>query len=358
VDLATILSDYDADSPLDRASTAPGSWYTDPRIADLERRGVWGNTWQAVARTAQVDAPGQYATAEVGGEPIVVVRGRDSVLRAFFNVCRHHAAAVCTHAEGRAENLRCPYHGWTYDLDGRFKSAPDTDGMKCFEPAEQGLVPISVGTWENLVFVHLDANAPSLEQYLGDLGARTKPLGLGTLKFAGRREWILRCNWKVFVDNYLDGGYHVPFLHKGLSSILSFKEYTIETFDQVCLQSSAIDATGGDAMTAAVRKGKALYFWLYPNLMLNWYEGYLDTNLVQPLGIDRMRVVRLLLRRRLAGRPRRHREEHEGQRAYPGRGSCDLRVGAARALIPRLRQGTPVGTTRSRRAPVSPPPGA
>ena len=291
MDLATILSDYDAESPLDRASTAPGSWYTDPRIADLEKCGVWGNTWQVVARAAQVEAPGQYATAEVGGEPIVVVRGRDSVLRAFFNVCRHHAAAVCTQAEGRADNLRCPYHGWTYDLDGRFKSAPDTDGMKCFEPAEHGLVPISVGTWESLVFVHLDAKAPSLEQHLGDLVARTKPLRLDMLRFAGRREWILRCNWKVFVDNYLDGGYHVPFLHKGLNSILSFKEYTIETFDQACLQSSSIDATRGDAMTAAVRKGKALYFWLYPNLMLNWYEGYLDTNLVQPLGIDRMRVV-------------------------------------------------------------------
>jgi choline monooxygenase len=291
VDLASLLADYDAESPLDRASTAPGSWYTDPRIAELERRGVWANTWQAVARVEQVAAPGQYATAEVGGEPVVVVRGRDAVLRAFFNVCRHHAAAVCTEAEGRADHLRCPYHGWTYGLDGRFQTAPDVDGMKCFEPEDHGLVPVSVATWEKLVFVHLDARPPPLEEHLGELAVRAKALRFDALQFAGRREWIVRCNWKVFVDNYLDGGYHVPFLHKRLASVLSLKTYATETFGHVCLQSSPIDATGGDATTAAARKGKALYFWLYPNLMLNGYDGYLDTNLVLPLGVDRTRVV-------------------------------------------------------------------
>ena len=291
VDLAGILADYDESAPLESASTIPGSWYTDARVAELEKRAVWGNTWQMVARADQLAVPGSYVTADVGGEPVVVVRGKDDVLRAFFNVCRHHAAAVCTKAEGRADNLRCPYHGWTYGLDGRFKSAPDVDGMKCFAAEDNSLVPIAVDVWEGLVFVHLDAAAEPLARHLGGLVDRVRPLGLGALKFAGRREWILQCNWKVFVDNYLDGGYHVPFLHKGLNSILSFKEYAIECFDRVCLQSSAIDPTAGEAMTASVRKGKALYYWLYPNLMLNWYEGYLDTNLVLPLGIDRMKVV-------------------------------------------------------------------
>jgi choline monooxygenase len=118
-----------------------------------------------------------------------------------------------------------------------------------------------------------------------------KPLGLAGLHFAERREYTLNCNWKVFVDNYLDGGYHVPHLHKGLNSILDYKEYTIENFERFCLQSSPIDASGGEAMTAAVRKGQALYYWLYPNVMFNWYEGYLDTNFVIPLGIDKMKVI-------------------------------------------------------------------
>ena len=145
--------------------------------------------------------------------------------------------------------------------------------------------------WEKFVFVYLDPDPPSLKKYLGELVPQFQPLRLDTLHFAGRREWIIKCNWKVFVDNYLDGGYHVPHLHKGLNSILDYKQYTIENGERFCLQSSPIEAAGGEAMTAAVRKGQALYYWIYPNLMLNWYEGYLDTNLVLPLGVDKMRVI-------------------------------------------------------------------
>jgi choline monooxygenase len=135
-------------------------------------------------------------------------------------------------------------------------------------------------------------NPPPIDSALGSrLVSELATLKLGGLSFAGRREWTLACNWKVFVDNYLDGGYHVPHLHKGLSSVLSFKDYAIECFDRVCLQSSPIDGGGGEVETAAVRTGRALYYWVYPNLMLNWYDGYLDTNLVVPLGVDRVKVV-------------------------------------------------------------------
>jgi choline monooxygenase len=192
---------------------------------------------------------------------------------------------------GKAQRLQCPYHGWTYGLDGSLKGVPDFEGVKNFDRSKNGLIPISVDTWEKFVFICLDQRAPSLKQFLGELVERFKPLQLHKLKFCERREFILKCNWKVFVDNYLDGGYHVPYLHKGLNSILDYKEYTIENGRNFCLQSSPIDASGGEAMTAAVRKGEALYYWLYPNLMLNWYEGYLDTNLVIPLGIDRMKVI-------------------------------------------------------------------
>ncbi len=290
-ELEAILAGYDEAAPLAEASTLPGPWYTDARIAERERRTVFSRTWQMVGRADQVELPGQYVTAEVAGEPIVVVRGNDGVLRAFFNVCRHHAAAVMTEPEGRAERLTCPYHGWTYGLEGQLKSTPELEGICNFDRARNGLVPAHVATWEKLVFVHLDPDPPPIDRYLGEMVEQVASLGLGALHHAGRREWTLRCNWKVFVDNYLDGGYHVPYLHRGLNSVLSFKDYTIETFERFCLQWSPVVPRGGDPATASARKGRALYYWLYPNLMLNWYEGYLDTNLVLPLGIDRMKVV-------------------------------------------------------------------
>ena len=289
--LQRILTSFNPNAPLAEAHTIPGPWYTDERIAQLERQTVFSRSWQMVASAEQVAEPGQYVTAEVGGEPIVVVRGQDSELRAFFNVCRHHAAAVMTEACGTAQRLQCPYHGWTYGLDGSLKGVPDFDGVKNFDRTKNGLMPVNVDVWEKFVFVHLDPDPPSLEDFLGDMVKQFKPLRLDQLHFAGRREWIIDCNWKVFVDNYLDGGYHVPYLHKGLNSILDYAEYTITNGTRYCLQSSPIDASGGEAMTASVRQGQALYYWLYPNFMLNWYEGYLDTNLVLPLGIDKMKVI-------------------------------------------------------------------
>ena len=289
--LDQVLSDFDETLPLAEATTIPASWYIDPRVGELERRAVFAGNWQPVGRTDQVAEPGQYLTAEVAGEPIVVVRGQDRTLRAFFNVCRHHAAAVMTEPCGRAERLRCPYHGWTYGLDGVLASTPQLEGVERFDRLQNSLVPLSVAVWEKFVFVHVGPDPTPLDRHLGALEGLLRPLGLEGLTFVERREWTLECNWKVFVDNYLDGGYHIPYLHRGLNSILQFRDYTIENFDRSCLQSSPIDASGGEAMTASVRKGQALYYWLYPNFMLNWYEGYLDTNLVVPLGQDRMKVI-------------------------------------------------------------------
>ena len=290
--LETVLGRFDATAPLARASTIPADWYTDLRVEALERRTVWSRTWQLVGRAAQVAVPGGFVTAEVAGEPVVVVRGSDGVLRGFFNVCRHHAAAVMTAPCGKVDRLRCPYHGWTYDLAGQLRGVPEFDGVQGFDRQATGLVPLAVSTWEGFVFVHLDPDPVPLDRYLGDLVGQVEPLGLSALAFCERREYTLACNWKVFVDNYLDGGYHVPHLHKSLSSVLTYTDYTIECFERFCLQSSPIEAgDGADPAAAAVRKGRALYYWIYPNLMLNWYEGHLDTNLVVPLGVDRTKVV-------------------------------------------------------------------
>jgi choline monooxygenase len=291
--LRAIVRSYARDAPLSEASTIPAAWYTDPRIEDLERRTVFSRSWQVAARIEQLREAGAYVTCEAAGEPIVVVRGQDGVLRAFHNVCRHHAAAVVTAPEGTASVLRCPYHGWTYGLDGSLKGTPDFTGVCNFDRSANGLVPIAVAEWERWVFVRVDSEGPSLEAFLGaDLAARAGDLNLGLLHWMERRTYSLACNWKVFVDNYLDGGYHVPHLHKGLDSVLDYASYTIENGGRYSLQSSPLVSEGAEVGTAAVRRGaRALYYWIYPNFMINGYGDALDTNLVIPRGVDRTDVV-------------------------------------------------------------------
>jgi phenylpropionate dioxygenase-like ring-hydroxylating dioxygenase large terminal subunit len=290
--LREILHSYNDQSPLQESSTIPSSWYVDERVAQLERQNVFGGTWQAVARQDQLQRPGQFVTTQLAGEPLVVVRSGDGQLRAFYNVCRHHAAAVVTDETGDATIFRCPYHGWSYGLDGALKGAPEFEGVCGFDRAKNGLVPVQCDAWERFVFVNLDPQARPLANFLGGLVARVTPLNLASLRFFERRVYTLGCNWKVFVDNYLDGGYHVPHLHKALNSVLDYTQYTIECDDRYCLQSSPMVASNEDAATSATRQGeRAWYFWQYPNFMINLYKGYMDTNLVLPGGVDRCTVI-------------------------------------------------------------------
>ena len=293
--LSELIDSYDPNAPLEQAATIPAPWYTDERIYDLELPTVFASSWQFAARLDQLRLSGNYVTADVAGEPIVIVRGNDNILRGFYNVCRHHAAAVMTEPEGKASQLRCPYHGWTYSLAGELKGTPDFTGVCNFDRSTNGLAPIDLGQWENWVFVRLGTFDPeaSLQNLLGaDLIEQIRPLKLQDLHWLERRHYTFDCNWKVFVDNYLDGGYHVPHLHKGLDSVLDYSNYQIENGKRFCLQWSPIVSEGAEAQTGAVRKGdRALYYWIYPNFMINWYDGAMDTNLVIPRGVDKTEVI-------------------------------------------------------------------
>ena len=185
--LHDILASYNDRSPLDQAYTIPASWYVDERVAELERQNVFGRTWQVVARADQLQQPGQYVTSDLAGEPLVIVRGGDRQLRAFYNVCRHHAAAVVTEAQGTASVLRCPYHGWSYGLDGSLKGAPEFEGVCSFDRAQNGLLPVPVETWEQFVFVNLDPKASPLAAFLGGMMQRVAPLSARSISLSAGR---------------------------------------------------------------------------------------------------------------------------------------------------------------------------
>ena len=288
-----ILNLYHPAEPLERAWTIPAPWYFDTRIERLEREGVFAANWQVVGRLDRVEKPGQFFTIDVNQEPLLIVRGEDGKLRAFYNVCRHHAAAVESQASGCAKQFRCPYHGWTYGNDGALKGMVEFEGVRDFERKDNGLVPIRVDTWENFVFVNLDGKAAPLQEFLGKVPSLVAPLRLTErLHYFDRRIYTLQCNWKVYVDNYLDGGYHVPHAHKGLSSVVEYTKYTVENFERSCLQSSPLDASAAlDSAIGATRQGHAFYLWIYPNFMINAYSGVMDTNLVLPLGIGKCAVI-------------------------------------------------------------------
>jgi len=275
------LDRFDASSPIEEARTPPTSWYLDPAILDAETRSVFHDRWHFAARAAQVREPGAFVAVCIGDQPVVVVRGDDGVLRALHNVCRHHAACVAS-GEGTADVLTCPYHGWSYRLDGRLKSAPGMGQQRGFDLAAMSLPEVAVAEWGPFVLVCL-GEAPDLHAELAPLERLLDASGWLDLTYTGSGTYLLDCNWKVYVDNYLDGGYHIAHAHEGLAAELELSNYTTECHGTWSVQRSP--DSGGQRL-----EGGALYAWLHPNFMINRYGPIMDTNLVLPVGHDRCEV--------------------------------------------------------------------
>jgi choline monooxygenase len=283
---------FDARAPLESAWLPPSSWYNDARFFDLERDTVFRNNWLIAARANQVEKSGDYVAGVITREPHVIVRNEQGDLNAFFNVCRHHAAQVMSGA-GCTESLVCPYHGWTYGLDGRLLKAPELGAVKDFDRGAFGLVPMAVESWCDLLFINMSKSPAALSPQLAELERRLREMQVDSLQFVARRTYRLACNWKVYVDNYLDGGYHVSYLHRGLAAQLDMDSYRTEVFERYSIQSGAGAGDVGDSSTDfSDRIGdRVLYAWLYPNLMINRYGPMMDTNWVIPHGHDETEVI-------------------------------------------------------------------
>jgi choline monooxygenase len=271
--------------PLERASALAARFYTDPAVAELERERVFARSWQLAAHAGELAGAGDHVVCSIAGAPVLIVRGADGVLRAFHNVCRHRAGPLATENGRGATTLRCRYHGWTYSLEGRLRAAPEMDGAAGFDPDTIALTAATVREWQGLVFVALSGEAPDFDTVLGGIAERIAPASLDTMFFHRRIEYELGCNWKVYVDNYLEG-YHLPHVHPGLSKVLDYRAYSTELAEWWSLQHSPLRDAGD-----IYGEGSAWYFFVYPNLMLNIMPGRLQTNLVTPLGFDRCRVV-------------------------------------------------------------------
>jgi choline monooxygenase len=273
---------FEPEKPVEQAWTPPSSWYTWPEFLALEKEAVFGRHWIPVAHADQLSQNGSYVTACIAGEPVAIVRESSTNIRALSNVCRHNAASILD-GEGVTMTLSCPYHGWQYDLSGALRKAPKMAGVKDFDRCQFSLPLLGLAQWGPLMMVHLEGQReftapPGLTQRLDELGWQQ-------LKHVKRRRYTVNCNWKVYIDNYLDGGYHVPILHKDLTQKIDIGSYRTELFDGWSLQS----------VTASLKDPRigqgAFYVWVYPNLMLNLYGKIMDTNIVLPLSHDRCEVI-------------------------------------------------------------------
>lgn len=269
--------------PLEAASALPAPFYTDAGAAALERELVFARGWQLISPAAQLAAAGDHVVDEIGGVPVVLVRGDDQVLRGFHNVCRHRAGPLAWCNGRGARALRCRYHGWTYALDGQLRSAPEMDSAAQFDSADVRLPAIAVDSWQGLVFAALQPAVP-LAQSLDGIAPRLHGHDLSSYVFSHRVSYEIACNWKVYVDNYLEG-YHLPHIHPQLNRLLDYRSYRTEVAAWHSLQWSPLENSGN-----FYGAGDALYYFVWPNTMLNILPGRLQTNRVVALAPDRCRV--------------------------------------------------------------------
>lgn len=283
------LSRFHFETDLARAATLPASWYIDPAMLELEKQKVFRHTWQYATSIDQLRFPGNYIAVDVIGIPIVITHDLDGKLRAFYNVCRHRAGVVARGA-GNRKTLQCAYHGWLYGLDGCLRNTPEFDGVENFNKEEYGLISMRVETWGPFVFVNMDHDAPSLLETLGAIPEETDRFDFGGMKRVEQRVYDVKANWKVYIDNYLEG-YHVPIAHPGLYRELDYTNYRVETQRYYSKQNAPIrpiraEDAGGRRYTALRGDDQALYYWIFPNFMLNMYLDMLQINVIIPVSYD------------------------------------------------------------------------
>lgn len=304
---------------IEKAVTPPVSWYTENLFyKEVEVNHVF-NTWLNVGRVEPLKNPGDFFATTILDRPIVIVRSNDGNIRAFYNVCRHHAAQLCDDGIGSiGENGRftCPYHGWQYNSEGRLTKAVKMKGCQNFHPKEFGLheLPLTiVGPWVYIKLLPIQSlqkpqtSPPTIFEDLHDakeLFGMLESTDFASMQFLQSRSYEIQCNWKVFIDNYLDGGYHVPYAHPGLTTHLNLADYQRKGYTNFHLQSCPSKVTtpnSSHADNAAIANTRltagseqprsALYIFQYPNICINRYGQWMDTNIVWPIDEHRCRVV-------------------------------------------------------------------
>lgn len=262
------------DPVAERSTSLPSRAYLDPSLLGVERAEVFFKSWQFLCHGEQLRAPGSYVTGDIQGRGVFAVRDSKSELRAFYNVCRHRGHELLSGA-GMARAITCPYHAWTYGLDGNLSIAPGAQTLENFNKADFGLKQVRIEEFCGLVFVNLDRDAPPLAEMSGNLGAEIERFApdLKNLTFAHRLEYTVNANWKAVVDNFLECR-HCPVAHKDFCTLVEMDTYKVDTYG---IYSSHMAKAGRNnnsayAVGGATVTDHAVWF-LWPNIALMRYPG-------------------------------------------------------------------------------------
>lgn len=248
--------------------------YTRPDILDKELNLIFSKSWQVVGHISQVEKNGAFFTVEVAREPIIVIRGTDGELRAFYNVCPHRATKLEKEVTGKKKILQCKYHGWTFKTDGQLNRAPNFRGNEsCVQDA--CLRPVRMEVAESLIFVNLDDDAKPLLESYGDFFDRLKKFEfMGELKRTHRKTRHIKANWKAFVDNYLECD-HCHIAHPSFIDTLDMNDYQIIMCDNYSFQGTVVkpEKQYGEVNLDTAEMQGGSFFWLFPNIMFTIYPG-------------------------------------------------------------------------------------
>ena len=286
------------------ARTLPARYYVDPDYFLDERERFFARMWACVGREDEIPGPGDAIVREVADESLIVVRGEDGDIRAFYNVCRHRGTRLLDSTEvcvGR--RIQCPYHAWSYDPQGRLAGAPHMEEGPRFRKADYPLKPVALARWDGHLFVHLADSPEPLEAQLGDLPAKFHPWGMGELRRAHRIVYDVAANWKLILQNFSEC-YHCALVHPALQKLSHYLSGENEPATSTYLGGrmdlrDGIDtlAMGGKSGLAALpglgeADRKHVYFYvLLPNLMLSLHPDFMLTHLLRPIARDRTEIV-------------------------------------------------------------------
>lgn len=282
--------------------TLPAKYYTDPAIFRQELETFFCRMWVAAGREEQLPNHGDYFLAEVAGESIIVTRDSSGSIRAFYNVCRHRGTRMCQESHGQfAARIQCPYHGWTYGLDGRLLGAPHM--FEGFSREEYPLHSVSVAAWEGNIFLNLDPRAKPLATQLEDLPEKFAPWRLHVLRLHRSHDYEVKANWKLIVLNYNEC-LHCPILHPLLSRISDPMSGDNDPPQETYIGGAMLFRGAAQTMSLdgerrrdylpgldAEQRQKVLYYALYPNLLLSLHPDYVMLHRLWPVAPDRTRVI-------------------------------------------------------------------